>query len=114
MTDNKQMHIVDRFLASMERLKMQFRIRSAVRDEAAIADRLGSIERQVLSAIGAAEAEKQGFAGRIESARSRTALLMGNEYSEYSDRDPKAERSLADAEGELVEAGKRIIAPRPI
>ena len=34
---------------------------------------------------------------------------MGNEYSEYSDRDPKAERSLtADAEGELVEAGKRI------
>ena len=87
---------------------MRFRFRSTARDEAAIADRLGSIERCVLNAITAAEAEKMGFARRLDSARGRASVLMGTEQSDALDREEKTESLLADSEHELVAAGKRI------
>lgn len=87
---------------------MRFRFRSAARDEAAITDRLGSIERCILNAITAAEAEKMGFARRLDAARGRACVLMGTEQLDAFDREEKTESLLADSERELVEAGKRI------
>jgi hypothetical protein len=72
-------------------VKMRFKIRSAARDEAEIAHRIGSIERCVLKAITAAETEKKGFARRLEAARGRASVLIGTEQSEAVDREQETE-----------------------
>ena len=87
---------------------MRFRFRSARRDESSDAKRLGSIERSIRNAISDVESEKVGLARRIKDARDRAAVSVGNDASEYLDREPSAEQELSASENELVSAAKRV------
>jgi chromosome segregation ATPase len=87
---------------------MAFRIRSSARDEKSDADRLASIERALQRAIADAEAEKTGLARRFQSAKDRASMLIGNDATEYLDRDPETERLLTEAERELLAAEARM------
>ena len=87
---------------------MRFRFRSARRDESSDAKRLGSIERSIRNAISDIELEKDGLARRIKDARDRAAVSVGNDASEYLDREPSAEQELSASENELVSAAKRV------
>ena len=85
---------------------VRFRIRSSERDQRADADRLRSIERAILGAIAAADAEEQGLKRRLEDARVRASLLIGTETLE--ERDQATETLLAGSEREVSAAVKRI------
>jgi hypothetical protein len=87
---------------------VRFRIRSPERDQSADADRLRSIERVITGAIAAADSEEEGLTRRLEAARRRASLLMGNEPHENLERDRATERLLADSEQEFLAASKRI------
>lgn len=89
-------------------LEMRFRICSSARDESTDADRLGSIERSVLSAIGDAEKEKKGLKRRLERAKASASTLLGNDTFEYRDREPENEQLLVEAEHNLIAADRRI------
>ena len=86
---------------------MRFRIRSARRDESSDAKRLGAIERSIRNAISDIELEKDGLARRIKDARDSAAVYVGNDASEYLDREQSAEQELSASEHELVSAAKR-------
>jgi hypothetical protein len=87
---------------------MRFRLRSLARDEKADARRLSSIEQSLTSAIAEAELERQGLRRRLDLARDRASSLLGNETSEYLDREPQSERLLVEAERNLIAGEKRI------
>jgi hypothetical protein len=87
---------------------MRFRLRSLMRDENADVRRLSSIERSLSVAIAEAESEKEGLRRRLDSARDRASALLGNETSDYLDREPQSERLLLEAERNLVAGEKRI------
>lgn len=87
---------------------MRFRLRSSARDESADAHRLSSIERVLSDAIAEAELEKKGLKRQLESARDRASALLGNEASEYLDRELKSEQLLFEAEHDLIAGERRI------
>jgi hypothetical protein len=87
---------------------MWFKIRSSARDESGDARRLSSIEQSISNAIADAETEKKGLARRLEGARARASVLLGNDVAEYQDRDPKSEQLLQQAEQDMIAGQKRI------
>ena len=87
---------------------MRFRLRSLARDENADARRLSSIEKSLSTAIAEGESEKEGLRRRIDIARDRASALLGNETSEYMDREPQNEQLLLEAERNLIAGEKRI------
>jgi hypothetical protein len=87
---------------------MRFWVRSSKRDESADASRLGSIERSILNAIADVEKEQRGFKKRIEEARGRAAILMGNETFGELDRDKQSEQLLQASEQALIAASNRM------
>ena len=87
---------------------MRFRLRSSLRDENADARRLNSIRRSLSRAIAEASFEKEGLQRRIDAARQQASVLLGNQTSEYLDREPESEQLLLEAERNLV-AGERQI-----
>jgi hypothetical protein len=87
---------------------VRFRIRSPERDQGADANRLRSIERAITGAIAAVDSEEQGLTRRLEAARHRASLLMGNEPSENFERDGATELMLADSEREFLAAANRL------
>lgn len=87
---------------------MRFRIRSPLRDAMSDAGRLHSVESAILSAIANAEFERSGFQRRLEDARHRASLLVGNEAFEYLEREKETERDLCASEREFAAAGARI------
>ena len=58
---------------------MRFRVRSLERDDDADARRLSSIERPLSIAIAEAKSELEGLRRRLESARQRASVLVGDE-----------------------------------
>ena len=87
---------------------MRFRLRSSLRDENADARRLNSIKRSLSRAINEATFEKEGLQRQINAARQQASVLLGNEASEYLEREPESELLLFEAERSLV-AGERQI-----
>lgn len=87
---------------------MRFRIRSESRDATTDIKRLQSIERPILKAIADAKAEKNGLESRMRRASNHAAVLMGNDVSEYLDREPEIEQLLADEEKTMMAALTRI------
>ena len=87
---------------------MGFRIRSPERDERADADRLRSVERAIVGAIASAESEQEGLKRRLENARVRASVLVGNGTFENLDRDQATEQLLAGSEQEFSAAAKRL------
>jgi hypothetical protein len=87
---------------------MRFRLRSVTRDENADAGRLSSIERSLSIAITEANSEKEGLQRRLDAARQQASILLGNQTSEYLDREPESERLLVEAEHNLIAGEKRI------
>ena len=88
---------------------MRFRLRSSLRDENADARRLNSIERSLSRAINEATFEKEGVQRRINAARQQASVLLGNEASEYLEREPESELLLFEAERSLVAGERRIL-----
>jgi hypothetical protein len=87
---------------------MRFRLRSSTRDENADARRLSSIERSLSIAITEAKSEKEGLQRRLDAARQQASIWLGNQTSEYLDREPESERLLVEAEQNLIAGEKRI------
>ena len=87
---------------------MRFRLRSSTRDENTDAHRLSSIERSLSTAISEAKSEKEGLQRRLDAARQQASIWMGNQTSEYQDREPESERLLVEAEQNLIPGEKRI------
>jgi len=87
---------------------MRFRLRSSTRDESADARRLSSIERSLSIAITEAKSEKEGLQRRLDAARQQASIWLGNQTSEYLDREPESERLLVEAEQNLIAGEKRI------
>jgi hypothetical protein len=87
---------------------MMFRLRSSTRDENADARRLSSIERSLSIAIAEAKSEKEGLQRRLDAARQQASIWLGNQTSEYLDREPKSERLLVEAEQNLIAGERRI------
>jgi hypothetical protein len=87
---------------------VRFRIRSSERDKTADTDRLQSIERAIAGAIASAQSEEEGLKRRLESARARASMLIGNETFENLQREQATEQLLAGSEREFAAAAKRI------
>ena len=87
---------------------MRFRLRSSTRDENADARRLSSMERSLSIAITEAKLEKEGLQRRLDAARQQASIWLGNQTSEYLDREPESERLLVEAEQNLIAGEKRI------
>ena len=87
---------------------MRFRVRSLERDDDADARRLGSIERPLSIAIAEAKSEMEGLRRRIESARQRASVLLGDEPFESSNRESGHEQLLIEAEQHLIAGERRI------
>jgi hypothetical protein len=87
---------------------MRFRLRSSTRDENADARRLSSIERSLSIAITEAKSEREGLQRRLDAARQQASIWLGNQTSEYLDREPESERLLVEAEQNLIAGEKRI------
>lgn len=96
------------FVSENQRFEMRFRLRSSERDESTDARRLSSIERSVLSAMSEAETERKGLRQRLDTARGRASLLLGNETFGNLDREPKSEQLLLEAERDLMAGERRI------
>jgi hypothetical protein len=87
---------------------MPFKIRSSRRDEGADTSRLASIKRSIENAIAEAEKEKIGLKNRIDQAQNQASQMMGNDTSDYLDREPAIERQLIKAEEQLSAGRIRI------
>jgi hypothetical protein len=87
---------------------MRFRLRSSTRDENADARRLSSIERSLSIAIAEAKSEQEGLQRRLDAARQQASIWLGNQTSEYLDREPESERLLVEAEQNLIAGERRI------
>jgi hypothetical protein len=87
---------------------VRFRIRSSERDKTSDADRLQSIKRAILSAMDSAQSEEDGLKRRLEGARTRASMLVGNEAFENQQREVATEHLLAGAEREFAAAAQRI------
>jgi hypothetical protein len=87
---------------------MRLRLRSSTRDENADARRLSSIERSLSIAITEAKSEKEGLQRRLDAARLQASIWLGNQTSEYLDREPETERLVVEAEQNLISREKRI------
>jgi len=90
-------------------MTMRFKFRSPQRDESADARRLNSIRRSLSRAIDEAIFEKEGLQRQINAARQQASLLLGNQTSEYHDREPESEQLLLEAERNLVAGERRIV-----
>ncbi len=84
------------------------KFRSSERDLRTDAKRLGALNKELGRALGSVERELGGLRSRLEEARSRTGLLMGNEDGIYFEREPETERLLALAEGQMMYAQQRV------
>jgi hypothetical protein len=87
---------------------MRFRVRSLERDDDADARRLSSIERPLSIAIAEAKSELEGLRRRLESARQRASVLVGDEPFESGDREPENEQLLLEAEEHLIAGERRV------
>ena len=86
---------------------MRFRLRSLARDETVDARRFSTVERVLLDVIAETESERKGLKKRIEVARVRAGALVGDE-THQSEREPKIEKMLLEAEHDLIAGEKRV------
>ena len=86
---------------------MRFRLRSLARDETVDARRFNTVERVLLDVIAETESERKGLKKRIEVARVRAGALVGDEPHQ-SEREPKIEKMLLEAEHDLIAGEKRM------
>jgi hypothetical protein len=87
---------------------MRFKVRSFKRDNSADARRLSSIEQTLSAAIAEANSEMEGLRRRLESARQRASVLVGDETFESCDREPENEQLLLEAEEHLIAGERRV------
>jgi outer membrane protein TolC len=69
---------------------------------------LHAIERAVITAIASAEAEEQGLKRRLEQARARLSILVGNDTYEDLDREEHTDQQLTASEREFSAAEQRL------
>jgi hypothetical protein len=87
---------------------MRFRVRSLERNDEADARRLRSIERPLSIAMAEAQSEMEGLRRRLELARQRASVLVGDEPFESCDREPENEQLLLEAEEHLTVGERRV------
>ena len=84
------------------------RFRSQDRDLQTDIGRFAPVRTETLKALHAIDQERDGLTRRLEEARLRAAVLLGNEDGIYFEREPADERLLVEAEAQMMQAQARL------
>lgn len=84
------------------------RFRNSGRDRQTDLDRLGPLHLQIERALAGIERESTGLTRRLDEARARAAVLLGNEDGIYFEREPADEAKLVEAEAQMMAAFHRL------
>lgn len=95
-------------LARLLRKDRTPRFRSGARTSATDRERLETVRAAIRAVIEAIDREEAGLRRRVEEAGSRAASLADTVTDGYLHRDPSEERSLAEAEAQLIGAYRRL------
>jgi hypothetical protein len=105
---------------SKKLLRRLFKLRSADRNAAVDESRIAAVAAAIDNALRSAESAHAGFSRRLEDARSRAAMVVGNGDDEYLDREAidnqhlnalETERAVSSARRDLCGGRGEILVP---
>lgn len=86
----------------------EFRTRSAARDQSTDAQTIQAVGVAISNALKKFEEEEAGLKLRMEDAKARASLAVGNDTYEHLTREDTKSEHLHEFEGEMSRAGARL------